>query len=138
EASQGPGENILLRKVSQSLQVAEEIEVELEIGVERPSQFPQTAQSLYLDLDHLQFPLLLRPWKAGDRFRPLGMQGRHQKLKDFLINKKRSRFEKEQVWVIESGGKICCIPGWQVDEGFKIRPETKNCLLIHWRTGRQF
>ena len=84
-----------------------------------------------MDYEKLQFPLKLRHWKLGDRFQPLGMGGKTQKLQDFFSNRKLSRFDKEKVWILESNGEICWVVGHRVDERFKITSSTNQCLTIH-------
>ena len=87
---------------------------------------PKIAQ---LDFDKLQFPLTLRRWKKGDFFVPFGQRGK-QKLSDFFINQKLSRFEKERVWLLCSGGDIAWIIGHRIDNRFKISSKTKQVLVI--------
>jgi tRNA(Ile)-lysidine synthase len=48
-----------------------------------------------LDRSKLQFPLTVRTWQEGDRFRPLGMSGQ-QKISDFLIQQKVPLNKKTQ------------------------------------------
>ncbi len=87
------------------------------------------ANTHQLDLAKLKFPLLLRLWKAGDIFFPLGMNQR-KKVSDFLIDKKINRFEKEKCLVLLSGKDIVCILGLRIDNRFKISNETKNIYSI--------
>ena len=59
------------------------------------------------------------------------MDGRHQKLQDFFTNQKLSRFEKEQVWVLENGdGAIIWVLRYRL-ERFKIEQNTQNALKIN-------
>ncbi len=84
-----------------------------------------------LDADKIMFPLLLRKWKQGDYFYPLGMQ-KKKKLKKFLIDEKLSKTEKEKVWVLEMNKKILWIVGFRIDDRFKLNLETQNVLKIHF------
>ena len=95
-----------------------------------PGFSPETDPNVAcLDSDKLQFPLLLRKWKHGDRFRPLGMKNM-KKLSDFFIDAKLSIIEKERCLVLISDGKIAWIAGLRIDERFKIRKETKKIVRI--------
>jgi tRNA(Ile)-lysidine synthase len=87
---------------------------------------PNIAQ---LDFDKLKFPLTLRRWKSGDFFVPFGQKGK-QKLSDFFINQKLSRFEKERVWLLWSGDDIVWIIGHRIDNRYKISSKTKRVLVI--------
>ncbi|MBP6235530.1 MAG: tRNA lysidine(34) synthetase TilS [Saprospiraceae bacterium] len=86
--------------------------------------------SLYLSTDKFTFPLMLRHWKSGDTFTPLGMQGKSQKVKDFLINHKISGFDKENIVVLEHKGDILAIPGYRISELVRIDKETKTILKV--------
>lgn len=83
----------------------------------------------FLDYDKLQYPLIIRKWKSGDMFQPLGMQGK-RKLSDFFIDQKLSRFEKEAVWLFESAGKIAWVAGYRIDHRFRVGRKTKWVLRI--------
>ncbi len=83
-----------------------------------------------VDLAKVKLPFIVRKWKEGDKFQPLGMKGKSKKVSEFLRDEKLSLFEKEAVLVLESEGAIVWVVGHRSDERFKITKDTKEILRI--------
>jgi len=80
------------------------------------------------DYNKLQFPLLLRRWKKGDSFSPIGMNGK-KKLSDFFIDNKIPIPEKENIWVLCSSSEIIWIVGHRVADKFKVVENTRKVYI---------
>ena len=91
--------------------------------------YSPSLSTAYLDLDKFTSPPRLRNWVKGESFRPLGMKG-HKRISDFLTDLKLDRFQKEQVPVVSSNGKIAWVVGQRISEEFKISPESKRVLRL--------
>lgn len=82
-----------------------------------------------LDADKLRFPLVIRRWRDGDTFTPLGMAGR-KKVSDLLIDLKVPLAEKRRQFVIESDGEIVWVAGRRIDDRFRVTHQTENVMRI--------
>lgn len=83
----------------------------------------------YLDVDKINFPLTLRKWQQGDKFKPFGMKG-VKKLSDFFVDEKLSLLEKEDIWLLTSNNKIVWVVGHRIDDDFKLTIKTQQVFQL--------
>jgi tRNA(Ile)-lysidine synthase len=93
---------------------------------------PESSNTACLDADKVSFPMIIRKWKYGDSFYPLGMKQK-KKLSDYFVDRKYSILAKEYCRILESGGKIAWIINDRIDNRFRITSGTKNALIIEVR-----
>ncbi len=100
---------------------------------EELQSIPKDPMTACLDLDEIEFPLIIRRWMHGDYFFPLGMD-QVKKLSDFFVDEKVPVPEKEGAWIMASGKKIVWIMGYRIDHRFRITPETRRVLILRFQS----
>ncbi len=91
----------------------------------------QPTNTIFVDEEKLQFPLMLRKWNEGDVFYPFGMKGK-KKLSKFFKDEKYSLLDKSNVWLLCSNDEIVWIIGKRQDDRFKITETTTKILQINY------
>jgi tRNA(Ile)-lysidine synthase len=87
------------------------------------------------DADRTGGRLRLRPWRPGDRFQPLGMDG-HKKVSDFLVDRKWPRLLRDEVRLLVRLGEtgleegIVWVVGLHPAHPFRVRPDTREIVLL--------
>lgn len=92
-----------------------------------------SAGKVMIDYDKITGDLFIRNRRKGDRFVPFGMTGT-KKLKDFLIDNKTPRFQRDAVLLVTCGTEnddhIVWVGGLRSSELYKIDDSTSSVLII--------
>ena len=84
------------------------------------------------DADKIGDEIILRHWRAGDRFQPIGFSSA-VKLQDFFTNEKIPRARRHNlILATTSRGEIFWIEGLRISENFRLMPKTKRPLVWNW------
>ena len=99
--------------------------------IERTPSFviPRDKHIACLDADKLNHPLTIRKWERGDKFVPLGMNGK-KNVSDYLTDKKYSLFQKENQYVVCCGDDIVWLVNERTDHRYRITESTQRIMLI--------
>lgn len=90
----------------------------------------------WFDADKVGATAMLRFWRPGDRFQPIGA-GQPVKLQDLFVNRKIPRDQRHQLVVATTAaGEIFWVEGLRMAERFKLDKGTKRRLKWRWY-GRQ-
>jgi tRNA(Ile)-lysidine synthase len=81
----------------------------------------------FFDMEKLQFPLILRSVRQGDRFQPLGMAG-SQKVYKLLKDRKIVHERRSLTPVLVSGGNIIWVPGVKMAQPAAVTAETRRVI----------
>lgn len=95
-----------------------------------PGNYSQLPDSIaVIDLDKVKPPIIVRNWKEGDRFYPLGMKG-SKKLQDFFIDAKVPVNLRKKIPVFCDREKILWIGNMRMDSRIKITPTASQFLYL--------
>lgn len=86
-----------------------------------------SAQTVFLDAGKITWPLMIRNFRPGDRFIPLGMTG-HRKLKDFWIDLKIPLERRKRIPILTRNDQPIWVCGFRIDDRFKITSQTRRVL----------
>jgi len=78
--------------------------------------------------------LEVRPWRAGDRMRPLGLGG-SRSLQDLFTDRKVPRERRAALPVVLSDGEIAWVPGVATGERFRVTAATTDRVRLVWSRG---
>ena len=92
-----------------------------------------SAWTACLDADRITYPLMLRNFRPGDRFVPLGMTG-HKKLKSFFIDMKIPSHVRARIPILTQRNKPIWICGLRIDDRFKVSSNTRRVLRVTFDT----
>ncbi|MDF2591331.1 MAG: tilS, partial [Clostridia bacterium] len=93
------------------------------------SSVPKSFNTIYIDADKVKHDLVVRNREQGDVFSPIGMKG-SKKLKDYFIDKKIPREERDQILLLADGHEIVWILGSIISEKYKITSNTQNVIVL--------
>ncbi len=85
------------------------------------------------DAEQVGTSIVLRHWRPGDRFQPIGMK-HPVKLQDLFTNQKVPRAQRHDLLVATTGtGELFWVEGLRISERFKLTKATNRCLLWGWQ-----
>jgi tRNA(Ile)-lysidine synthase len=94
---------------------------------------PHQINREFFDADKTGGQIILRHWRAGDRFQPIGLKSA-VKLQDLFTNAKVSRERRRKLIVATTdAGEIFWVEGLRISENFKIARHTKRQLIWRWQ-----
>ncbi len=95
----------------------------------KPDLSSDDPSSVYIDPDKVHWPLRIRTRHTGDRFIPLGMS-QMKKVKDFFIDAKVPRQDRDGVPILDDGEKVIWIVGHRLDDRVKVDDASARYLHI--------
>jgi tRNA(Ile)-lysidine synthase len=88
------------------------------------------------DADKVGSRIVLRHWRPGDRFQPIGMK-QAVKLQDLFVNCKIPKDRRHELIVATTiGNEVFWVESLRISEQFKLTPRTTRQLTWRWSLGR--
>ncbi len=120
--------------VNEQLIAGEEIEIEkyrlgIEKVVKKDLKLISTPKTEYICADDLDSKFVVRNWKEGDKFFPLGMKG-SKKISDFLTDKKIPNSQRNKTLVLCNRNSIVWVVGLRISDKVKITSQTKKIYKL--------
>ncbi len=94
---------------------------------ERPQQVPALPEEKWLSADALEASPVWRTRKAGDY---IVAAGGRKKLKDFLIDEKVPREERDRLPLLADGSHVLWVFGYRISDAVKITENTQQVLHV--------
>ncbi len=92
------------------------------------------ARREFFDADKIGNKIILRHWRAGDRFQPIGLKSA-VKLQDLFTNEKIPRARRRALIMATTiTGEIFWVEGLRIAGNFKLTPQTKRRLAWCWQS----
>ena len=94
---------------------------------QKDENIPEKTYTKWFDYDKILHCLVLRNRKSGD-FLTINESMSKKKVKDYLIQEKVPREERDDILLLADGSHILWVPSLRISEYYKITNETK-CIL---------
>ncbi|MCX6170380.1 MAG: tRNA lysidine(34) synthetase TilS [Ignavibacteriales bacterium] len=104
-------------------------EVGVELADKEKVKFRTDMKTEFISADNLNEKFILRGWKSGDKFKPIGMT-HFKKVSDFLTDIKiPSSLRKDQL-VLLNRNQIVWVVGLRIDDRYKLNSKTKKVYKL--------
>ena len=107
--------------------------------IDRNSQnleIPKNKYTKWFDYDKINVKLQIRFRQEGDYFL-LDDSGRKKKLKDYFINEKIPREDREKIPLLVDGKHVLWIVGYRISAYYKVTGNTARILEVHYNGGNK-
>lgn len=84
----------------------------------------------WLDASTVIPPLIIRSRLAGERIKPLGLQGHSIKVSDLMINARLPRRARRDWPLVLSGNEVAWVPGLRLGHPFRVTRETQTGIKL--------
>ena len=98
--------------------------------------FPQKNYTKWFDYDIIKNTVKIRHREPGD-YLTIDKYGHTKKLKEYFINEKIPKNEREHIWLVADGSHIMWVVGYRQNQMYQITDKTKRILEIQFYGGEE-
>lgn len=98
---------------------------------EKIGKIPANRYTKWFDYDKIKNNAVLRTRRPGDYLELSG--GVHKKLKDYLIDQKVPREERDRCILLADGSHVIWVAGMRISEGYKVTEKTRRILKVQMK-----
>ena len=102
---------------------------------EKSMKIPKNRYTKWLNYDIIDSTLRFRTRKTGDWIQVFAESGR-KKLKDYLVNEKIPRSERDKLVLLAEENEILWVVGYRLSEKVKVKEDTKRILQLTYIGGK--
>jgi len=95
-----------------------------------PEELKNHPMHAWLNPLDVEWPLEIRPMHRGERWSPLGMALKHQKLSDFFVNQKIPQTARASWPLVLSGGSIVWVVGLRIAQAWRLLGDESEVLHL--------
>ena len=95
---------------------------------------PQKKYTKWIDYDKIKDTLVIRTRLPGD-YIVINKQGGRKKIKDFFIDQKIPREERDRILLVADGSEVVWLVGYRLSPNYMVGEETGNILRIKIKGG---
>lgn len=102
---------------------------EEEFFYKKGQNIPQKTYTKWFDYDKITTVLVFRTRKSGD-YLTIDEALRKKTVKEYMINEKIPKMQRERIYLLADGPHILWIPGYRISQYYKVNENTKRILQV--------
>ena len=96
-------------------------------------EIPKKKYTKWFDYDKIKDNLCVRSRRAGDYFRL--EDGRTKKLKQYFIDEKIPKEQRNRILLVADGSHIVWIVGYRISAYYKVTEHTRRIIKVQYEDG---
>ena len=123
----------ILKEEKRKMIELENVQISFECKDCVEGEFHEKLYTKEFDYDKMKFGLEIRNRKDGDY---INLKGGRKKLKDYFIDMKIPREERDKILLLAKGSQVIWIVGYRINEEYKITKQSKTILMVEYIGGQ--